>query len=159
MDLVRVHDEYVGGGRSASSTKLHEGRRLTVPSHGPGLRPQVRNARTPAERTRRFRKRRKFRRKTVKVEWSFSCSPLSACHNVACDRLASDLSNEGLLIFDLEGELFFVEVPGLTHYPTNIAREVKLRAVLHVFLRLKRVRNPNVASLEFFEHFPKGEPD
>ena len=39
-----------------------------MPSLGPGSRPHVRNARTPAERMRLFRKRRKFRRQVVKVE-------------------------------------------------------------------------------------------
>ena len=39
-----------------------------MPSVSPGSRPQVRNARTPAERMRLFRKRRKFRRRIAKVE-------------------------------------------------------------------------------------------
>jgi hypothetical protein len=39
-----------------------------MPSLGPRSRPQVRNARTPAERMRLFRRRRKLRRQVVKVE-------------------------------------------------------------------------------------------
>jgi hypothetical protein len=39
-----------------------------MPSLGPGSRPQVRNARTPAERMRLFRRRRKFQRQVVTVE-------------------------------------------------------------------------------------------
>ena len=39
-----------------------------MPSLAPSSRPQVRNARTPAERMRLFRKRRKFRRRVAKVE-------------------------------------------------------------------------------------------
>jgi hypothetical protein len=39
-----------------------------MPSVSPSSRPQVRNARTPAERMRLFRRRRKFRRQVVKVE-------------------------------------------------------------------------------------------
>jgi hypothetical protein len=39
-----------------------------MPSLGPSSRPQVRDAKTPAERMRLFRRRRKFRRQVVKVE-------------------------------------------------------------------------------------------
>ena len=39
-----------------------------MPSLAPSSRPQVRNARTPAERMRTLRKRRKFRRRVEKVE-------------------------------------------------------------------------------------------
>jgi hypothetical protein len=39
-----------------------------MPSLDPSSRPQMRNARTPAERMRLFRRRRKLRRQVVKVE-------------------------------------------------------------------------------------------
>src|SRR5262249_23674742 len=39
-----------------------------MPSVGPSSRSQVRNARTPAERMRLFRKRRKVQRKVVRVD-------------------------------------------------------------------------------------------
>jgi hypothetical protein len=39
-----------------------------IPSLDPSSRPPVRDAKTPAERMRLFRRRRKFRRQVVKIE-------------------------------------------------------------------------------------------
>ena len=68
---------------------------------------------------------------------------------IACPRLP----NNGFLIYDLEGELFFGAAPELNRHLTLIEREAKSRKIEHVLLRLKRVRHPDVVSLELFEHF------
>ncbi len=73
--------------------------------------------------------------------------------NVVRERLATDASNNGLLIYDLEGELFFGAAPELNRHLTLVEHEAKERKVHHVLLRLKRVRHPDAVSLETFEHF------
>jgi SulP family sulfate permease len=74
-------------------------------------------------------------------------------HNVVRERLATDCSNDGFLIYDLEGELFFGAAPELHRYLTLVEQEARARKIEHVLLRLKRVRHPDVVSLEIFEHF------
>src|SRR5208337_5518476 len=54
---------------------------------------------------------------------------------------------------DLEGELFFGAAPELDRTFAQIAARAHQQGLDHVLLRLKRVRNPDVVSLERFEHF------
>ena len=76
-------------------------------------------------------------------------------NDVVRERAAGDPPSAGFLLYDLEGELFFGAAPELE----RIFREIELRAdqgrSRHVLLRLKRVRHPDVVSLEQFEHFLK----
>ena len=74
-------------------------------------------------------------------------------HNVVRERLPIDAPNDGFLMYDLEGELFFGAAPELSRYLTGVEQETRARKIKHVLLRLKRVRHPDVVSLEIFEHF------
>jgi SulP family sulfate permease len=76
-------------------------------------------------------------------------------NDVVRDRLPSDPATLGMLLFDLEGELFFGAAPELARTFADIQRRAQLEAIPHVLLRLKRVRNPDVVCLEHFEHFLK----
>lgn len=74
-------------------------------------------------------------------------------HNVVRERVAGEAAGHGFLIYDLEGELFFGAAPDLQRHLTLVANEARARRLGHVLLRLKRVRHPDVVSLEIFEHF------
>jgi SulP family sulfate permease len=71
------------------------------------------------------------------------CAAAGADGDVRCGRI---------LIFALEGELFFGSAPDLDrHFETMLARAK--HGVRVVVLRLKRVRNPDAVCLERFERF------
>jgi SulP family sulfate permease len=74
---------------------------------------------------------------------------------VVREKLPSDPPCMGFLIYDLEGELFFGAAPELERTFARIERQAHDMRVQQVLLRLKRVRNPDVVSLEQFEHFLK----
>jgi len=78
-----------------------------------------------------------------------------AADEVVRGRLPTDPPPVGSVLYDLEGELFFGAAPELTRNFERIALRAKTEAIRHVLLRLKRVRNPDVVSLEQFEHFLK----
>jgi sulfate permease, SulP family len=73
--------------------------------------------------------------------------------DVVRERLASDRGDSGFLLYDLEGELFFGAGPELERTFLEIQRHATASASRHILLRLKRVRNPDVVSLEHLEHF------
>jgi len=75
--------------------------------------------------------------------------------DVVRERLPSDPPNAGFLLYDLEGELFFGAGPELDRAFETILRRAGSDRVLHILLRLKRVRHPDVVALEHFEHFLK----
>jgi SulP family sulfate permease len=75
--------------------------------------------------------------------------------NVVRERLPSDARDCGFLLYDLEGELFFGAGPELERTLLEIERHAQKSTSRHVLLRLKRVRNPDVVSLEHLEHFLK----
>jgi SulP family sulfate permease len=72
---------------------------------------------------------------------------------VVRERLPSDPPHPGYLLFDLEGELFFGAAAELERIFHDIERRAVDKELHHVLLRLKRVRNPDMVSLEHFEHF------
>jgi sulfate permease, SulP family len=72
---------------------------------------------------------------------------------VVRERLPSDPPSEGVLIIDLEGELFFGAAPDLALHLGAAAARAKLQGIDYLVLRLKRVRNPDVVALEQFENF------
>jgi sulfate permease, SulP family len=74
---------------------------------------------------------------------------------VVREKLSTDPPNAGFLIFDLEGELFFGAAPELERTFARIERQAHQEQVHHVLLRVKRVRHPDVVSLERLEHFLK----
>jgi SulP family sulfate permease len=68
------------------------------------------------------------------------------------ERDAADPVCGRILIFDLEGELFFGSSPDLDkHFDTILARAQN--GVRVVVLRVKRARNPDAVCLDLFEHF------
>ena len=72
---------------------------------------------------------------------------------VVRERVAADPAAGPVLLYDLEGELFFGAAPELDRYLAEIRRRVHEEKIQVVVLRLKRVRNPDVVCLERLEHF------
>ena len=69
------------------------------------------------------------------------------------ERLPDDPPCSALLLYDLEGELFFGAVPELERCFDEITRRTFKEGISCVVLRLKRTRNPDMVALERFEHF------
>jgi SulP family sulfate permease len=69
--------------------------------------------------------------------------------------LPADRPNDGFLVYGLEGELFFGTAPELDRSFSQIEARSHQQGSDHVLLVLNRVRNPDVVSLEHFEHFLK----
>jgi sulfate permease, SulP family len=76
-------------------------------------------------------------------------------HDVVRERLPKEPPNDGFLLYDLEGELFFGAGPELEKVLHGIQAQARHLQIKHVLLRLKRVRNPDMVSLEHLEHFLK----
>ena len=75
--------------------------------------------------------------------------------DVVRERLPTDPQPAGFRIYDLQGELFFGVAPELEQVFANIRRVASQERLGHALIRLKRVRNPDVVSLERFEQFLK----
>jgi SulP family sulfate permease len=69
------------------------------------------------------------------------------------ERFPDDPRAEDLLIYDLEGELFFGAAPELERYFDEITQRTQKEDIHYVVLRVKRTRNPDVVFLEHLEHF------
>jgi SulP family sulfate permease len=69
------------------------------------------------------------------------------------ERLPDDAPCSTLLLYDLEGELFFGAAPELDRCFDEVARRAAEGAIPYVLLRIKRARNPDMVALERFEHF------
>jgi SulP family sulfate permease len=76
-------------------------------------------------------------------------------NEIVRERLPPESPNPGFLLYDLEGELFFGAGPELEKVLHGIGQQARQLQVEHVLLRLKRVRNPDVVSLEHLELFLK----
>jgi len=72
---------------------------------------------------------------------------------VVRERVASDPQCSAVIVYDLEGELFFGAAPELDRYLAEIRQRVHDEKIGCLVLRLKRVRNPDVVCLERLEHF------
>ncbi len=72
---------------------------------------------------------------------------------VVRERQDGDARSDGLLIYDLEGELFFGAAPELDHHLGEIMREAFRSDAKAIVLRLRRTRNPDVVAIEHLEHF------
>ncbi len=72
---------------------------------------------------------------------------------VVRERRADDPASRDLLIYDLEGELFFGAAPELDRYFDEINQRTGRDGFRHVILRVKRTRNPDVVFLERLQHF------
>jgi len=68
------------------------------------------------------------------------------------ERLPEDPECNRVVLFDLEGELFFGAAPELDGYLAELTRRAEA-GVRVIVLRLKRVRNPDMVCLERLQHF------
>jgi SulP family sulfate permease len=69
------------------------------------------------------------------------------------ERQQDDPRSSSLLIYDLEGELFFGAAPELDHYLDKIKQETIDTGIKYVVLRLRRTRTPDVVAIEHLERF------
>ncbi|OBH87358.1 SulP family inorganic anion transporter [Mycobacterium scrofulaceum] len=76
---------------------------------------------------------------------------------VVRERIPGDPVDQSIVIYDLEGELFFGAAPELDRYLSAISRRVAEDGITFVVLRLKRVRHPDVVCIERIEHFLRDE--
>ncbi len=72
---------------------------------------------------------------------------------VVRERLAEDPRCTAMLLYDLEGELFFGAAPELDRCFEELKRRTTDENIRFVVLRLKRTRHPDMVALERFEHF------
>jgi SulP family sulfate permease len=72
---------------------------------------------------------------------------------VVRERLEDDPRCTAMLLYDLEGELFFGAAPELDRCFDELKRRTKDENIRFIVLRLKRTRNPDMVSLERFEQF------
>ncbi len=80
-----------------------------------------------------------------------------APERVVRERLTSDVTDPSIIIYDLEGELFFGAAPDLDRYLETLKTRIETDGVQFLILRLKRVRNPDVVCIERLEHFLDAE--
>jgi SulP family sulfate permease len=72
---------------------------------------------------------------------------------VVRDRLQSDPVCTSMVLYDIEGELFFGAAPELDRNFDNLKERVRGGSVRMLVLRVKRTRNPDMVCLERFEQF------
>lgn len=70
-------------------------------------------------------------------------------------RVEGDPPSDGVLIYDIEGELFFGAAPDFERDLGNAADTARRQGISHIVLRLKRARNPDVVGLEVLDIFLK----
>ncbi|MCW2660865.1 MAG: putative sulfate transporter [Mycobacterium sp.] len=76
---------------------------------------------------------------------------------VVRERIPGDPPDPSIVIYDVEGELFFGAAPELDRYLLEIRQRIANDDVQFVVLRLKRVRHPDVVCIERIEHFLREE--
>jgi SulP family sulfate permease len=76
---------------------------------------------------------------------------------VVRERLPDDPADPTIVIYDLEGELFFGAAPELDHHFDTLRARIHTDGVRFVILRLKRVRHPDAVCIERIEHFLREE--
>jgi len=72
---------------------------------------------------------------------------------VVRERLEEDPPCTSMLLYDLEGELFFGAAPELERFLAVLKRRSLVEEIRFVVLRLKRTRSPDMVALEHFERF------
>jgi sulfate permease, SulP family len=83
-----------------------------------------------------------------------------APERVVRERVPGDPVDPSIIIYDLEGELFFGAAPELDRYLVALHQRIAddpNGPVKFVVLRLKRVRHPDVVCIEHIEHFLREE--
>jgi SulP family sulfate permease len=78
---------------------------------------------------------------------------------VVCERLPSEPADRAIVIYDLEGELFFGAAPELDRYLDTLRDRIRAERVAVVVLRLKRVRHPDAVCVERLAAFLHEEKD
>ena len=78
---------------------------------------------------------------------------------VVRERITGDSSDPSIIIYDLEGELFFGAAPELDRYLSELGKRIADDDIKFLVLRLKRVRNPDVVCIERIEHFLREETE
>ena len=76
---------------------------------------------------------------------------------VVRERLKDEPADPSIIIYDLEGELFFGAAPELDRYLLTLRQRIEADDVKFLVLRLKRVRNPDVVCIERIEQFLREE--
>jgi sulfate permease, SulP family len=76
---------------------------------------------------------------------------------VVRERVRGDPADPSIVIYDLEGELFFGAAPELDGYLLALRQRIEADDIKFVVLRLKRVRHPDVVCIERIEHFLREE--
>ncbi len=72
---------------------------------------------------------------------------------VVREREQGEPRSDSVLIYDLEGELFFGAAPELDRYLDEIRQETIRSQIKVVVLRFRRTRNPDMVAIEHLEHF------
>ena len=72
------------------------------------------------------------------------------------ERMPHDPPCTALLLYDLEGDLFFGAAPDLERCFDEVTERATEENHRFIVLRLKRTRNPDMVALERFEHFLRG---
>lgn len=72
---------------------------------------------------------------------------------VVRDRLPSDPPCDGMILFDLEGELFFGAAWELDRAFERLKRRSESQKIRFILLRVKRTRNPDMVCLERIQNF------
>ncbi|BBY23548.1 hypothetical protein MSTO_37530 [Mycobacterium stomatepiae] len=80
-----------------------------------------------------------------------------APERVVRERISGEDTDPLVVIYDLEGELFFGAAPELDRYLAEISKRIADDDIKFVVLRLKRVRHPDVVCIERIEHFLREE--
>jgi SulP family sulfate permease len=75
---------------------------------------------------------------------------------VVRERRPNEPTSPSLLIYDLEGELFFGAAPEFDRHLGQITQETIRTGFKYVVLRLKRTRNPDLVAVERLEDFLRG---
>ncbi len=72
---------------------------------------------------------------------------------IARARVPRDPPQPEMILFDLEGELFFGAAPELEGHLADLLQRANAQKARYIVLRVKRLRNPDMVCLERFEHF------
>ena len=88
--------------------------------------------------------------RTALLRWS---ELVVSSERVVRERLPNDPPCTAMLLYDLEGELFFGAAPELDRCFHQLKQRTRDENIKFVVLRLKRTRNPDMVSLERFDHF------
>lgn len=76
-----------------------------------------------------------------------------SAERVVRDRVSADPECTGMIIFDLDGDLFFGAAPELDAYFTALEKRALAERIRCIVLRLKSTNNPDTVCMERFHHF------